>query len=45
MSDAKRFESLAGLLGRGTKQSFLRHRLLFGHRLKVNDFFKEAQID
>jgi hypothetical protein len=45
MSDAERFESLAGLLGGGTKQSFLWHRLLFGHRLKVNDFFTEAQID
>ena len=45
MSDAARFESLAGLLGGGSKQSFLRHRLLFGHKLIVNDFFKEAQID
>ena len=45
MSDAKRFESLAGLLGGGSKQSFLRHRLLFGHELIVNDFFKEARID
>jgi hypothetical protein len=45
MSDAARFESLAGLLGGGSKQSFLRHRLLFGHELIVNDFFKEARID
>jgi hypothetical protein len=45
MSDAARFESLAGRLGGGSKQSFLRRRLLFGHKLVVNDFFTEAQID
>jgi hypothetical protein len=45
MGDAARFESLAGLLGGGSKQSFLRRRLLFGHKLTVNDFFTEAQID
>lgn len=45
MSDDARFKTLAGLLGSSSKQSFLRHRLLFGHKLIVNDFFTEAQID
>jgi hypothetical protein len=45
MTDELRFQSLADFLGGGSKQSFLRHRLLFGHKVIVNDFFTEAQID
>jgi hypothetical protein len=45
MTDEGRFKSLADLLGEGSKQSFLRHRLLFGHKLIVNGFFTEAQVD
>jgi hypothetical protein len=45
MNDAARFKTLAGLLGGDSKESFLRRRLLFGHKLIVNDFFTEAQVE
>jgi hypothetical protein len=45
MSDAARFQSLSGLLGEGSKKTFLQHRFVFGHKLIVNDFFTEARVE